>query len=160
MERYEKIFFGISAVMLTLFLYALFYASAAMHVHVQSSQETIPVKPGEKLAMAVLSAPPFNSPGVKQIGPNEYEVDIIAQAWSFYPNQIKLPAGANVTFKATSVDVTHGFLIPGTLVNMMLIPGHVSVTHYRFGHAGNYLLLCHEYCGREHHTMFAKVEVQ
>jgi cytochrome c oxidase subunit 2 len=160
MDRFEKIFFGISVVMLALFLCALFYASAAMHVHVQSSQEVISVKPGGNLAMAVLTTAPFNNPGVKQIGPHDYEVDIIAQAWTFYPSEIKLPAGANVEFKATSVDVTHGFLIPGTLINMMLIPGQVSITHYRFEHAGTYLLLCHEYCGRGHHTMFAKVEVQ
>jgi cytochrome c oxidase subunit II len=160
MERYEKIFFGISAVMLTVFLCALAYASIAMHIHVQSSQAVIHVKPGQNLAAAVLSTPPFNSPGVKKIGPDQYEVDVIAQTWFFYPNDIKLPVGANVTFKATSVDVTHGFFIPGTLVNMMLLPGHVSVTTYRFERPGNYLLLCHEYCGREHHTMFAKVEVQ
>jgi cytochrome c oxidase subunit 2 len=160
MERYEKIFFGISAVMLTVFLCALAYASIAMHINLPSSQAVIQIKPGQNLAAAVLSTPPFNKPGVREIAPNQYEVDVIAQAWFFYPNLIKLPAGAEVTFKATSVDVTHGFFIPGTTVNMMVIPGHISVTQYRFEKAGHYLLLCHEYCGKEHHTMYAKVEVQ
>jgi cytochrome c oxidase subunit 2 len=160
MERYEKIFFAISAVMLTLFLCALAYASIAMHIYLPSSQAVIQVKPGQNLASAVLTTPPFNSPGVRQTGPNQNEVDVIAQAWFFYPNVIKLPAGAEVTFKVTSVDVIHGFYIPGTTVNMMVIPGHISVTHYRFEQHGDYLLLCNEYCGKEHHTMHAKVEVQ
>jgi cytochrome c oxidase subunit 2 len=160
MERYEKVFFAISAVMLTLFLGAIAYASIAMHIHLPSSQATIPIPPGESLAAAVLKTPPFNNPGVHQTGPNQFEVDVLAQAWFFYPNLIKLPANAEVTFKATSVDVTHGFFIPGTLVNMMVIPGHISVTHYKFTVPGHYILLCHEYCGKEHHTMYAKVEVQ
>lgn len=160
MERYERIFFAISAVMLTVFLCALAYASIAMHINLPSSQATITVKPGENLATAVLTTPPFNHPGVRQTGPNQYEVDVIAQAWYFYPNKIKVPAGADITFKVTSVDVIHGFFIPGTTVNMMIIPGHISVTHYRFEKRGDYLLLCNEYCGKEHHTMHAEVQVQ
>jgi cytochrome c oxidase subunit 2 len=51
-------------------------------------------------------------------------------------------------------------LIPGTRVNMMLIPGQVSQYEYRFDKPGEYLLICHEYCGRLHHTMSAKVVVK
>jgi cytochrome c oxidase subunit II len=160
MERYEKIFFGISAVMLTVFLCALAYASIAMHINLPSNQSIIHVKPGQNLAAAVLSTPPFNHPGVRQTGPNEYEVDVIEQAWFFYPNKIKLPVGAQVTFKSTSVDVIHGFYVPGTTINMMVIPGHISVIHYRFEKRGDYLLLCNEYCGKEHQTMYATVEIQ
>ena len=54
----------------------------------------------------------------------------------------------------------HGFFIPGTRVNMMLIPGQVSEFDYRFTKPGEYLLICHEYCGRLHHTMSGKVVVK
>ena len=37
-----------------------------------------------------------------------------------------VPAGTPVTFRATSADVVHGFLITGTNINLMLVPGYVS----------------------------------
>ena len=37
-----------------------------------------------------------------------------------------VPTDAPITFRATSADVVHGFLIEGTNVNTMLVPGYVS----------------------------------
>jgi plastocyanin len=59
-------------------------------------------------------------------GPNRYEVVMIGQAWSFNPAEIRVPAGAEVTFTATSPDVLHGLNVEGTRLNMMLIPGQIS----------------------------------
>jgi cytochrome c oxidase subunit 2 len=43
---------------------------------------------------------------------------------------------------------------------MMLIPGQVSRNRYRFEQPGEYAIICHEYCGVGHHTMFGKVTVK
>jgi cytochrome c oxidase subunit II len=40
------------------------------------------------------------------------------------------------------------------------VPGEVSSETYTFKRAGDYLLLCHEYCGNLHHTMSGKVAVK
>ena len=160
MERYERIFFGFSAVMLAVFLCALAYLTVGMDIHLPGPSGRIIPHDGENCGLAVLTTPPFNHPGLKQIGPGEYEAVMIAQQWFFYPRRMKLPVGANVTFRVTSPDVTHGFLIPGTRINMMIIPGYVSVETYRFSRPGNYRIICHEYCGLEHHTMSAEVIVQ
>ncbi len=160
MEAYEKLFLWFSIALLALLLVALAYTSFAMHVHVPGDAGMIMVKPGQTLAGAVLTTPPFDHPGLRQLGPGRYEAVMFGQAWSFYPREIDVPAGSEVTFRATSVDVTHGFFIPGTRVNMMLIPGLISVTSYRFDKPGTYLLLCHEYCGLLHHTMNAQVVVK
>ena len=42
----------------------------------------------------------------------------------------------------------------------MLIPGQVTRTVYTFREPGEYLLLCHEYCGLGHHVMSGKVIVE
>ena len=108
----------------------------------------------------VAVTPPFDTPGVVQTGPLRYEVRVVAQIWSFTPNEIRVPVGSTVTFVSTSQDVIHGFFIPGANVNVMLIPGQVSRVTTRFDHVGEFFIACHEYCGIAHHTMAGKVIVE
>jgi cytochrome c oxidase subunit 2 len=60
---------------------------------------------------------------------------------------------------ATTKDVIHGFEMAGTNINMMLEPGYVSEYTTTFDKAGEYLVVCNEYCGAGHHLMSAKIEV-
>ncbi len=160
MEVFEKAFLSASAAVLVIFLCALGYSTAGMGIHLPSHAEMIHYTPGQALGGVLRRTPPFDNPGVHEVAPGKYRAVVIAQIWTFTPNEIHLPVGADVTFVATSADVTHGFFIPGTRVNMMLMPGQVSEFNYRFQHPGEYLLICHEYCGILHHTMSAKVIVK
>lgn len=160
MVRYERIFFWFSAGMLAIFLCALGYVTVFMNIHLPGPDGRIIPKSGQNCAAAVLTTAPFNRPGVRGIAPGKYEAVMLAQQWNFYPFKIQIPAGAELTFRVTSVDVIHGFFIPGTRVNMMVLPGYVSVETYRFTRPGSYRLLCHEYCGLYHHTMSAEVAVK
>jgi|SRR5579875_3215397 cytochrome c oxidase subunit 2 len=160
MERFEKAFLCAAAIVLVIFLGALAYSSLAMGIHLPSHFGMIHYTAGQKLRRVLRQTPPFDRPGVREIAPGKYQVTVIGLTWSFLPAVIELPAGAEVTFVATSMDVIHGFFIPGTRVNMMLIPGQVSECVYRFRQPGEYLLICHEYCGRLHHTMSARMVVK
>jgi cytochrome c oxidase subunit II len=160
MESYEKIFLGACAAVLMIFLCALAYSAVGMGIHLPSPAGEIYCRSDQKLRKVLRTTPPFDHPGIRELAPGKYEAVLIAQTWAFTPDEIELPVGAEVTFVATSADVTHGFLIAGTRVNMMLIPGQVSRFDYRFREPGEYLLICHEYCGRLHHTMSAKVVVK
>jgi cytochrome c oxidase subunit 2 len=71
-----------------------------------------------------------------------------------------VPAGAEVTFIATTPDVIHGLHVAGTRINLMLIPGQVARFTYRFREPGEYLLVCHESCGLAHHAMDGRVVVE
>lgn len=108
----------------------------------------------------VAETAPFDQPGVVQVGPGRYEVRMTAQIWTYAPSEIRVPAGSTVTFIATSKDVVHGIFIPGANVNAMLLPGQITRVSAHFEKPGEYALLCHEYCGIAHHTMWSRVIVE
>jgi cytochrome c oxidase subunit 2 len=108
----------------------------------------------------LVEAPPFNEPGVVETAPGHYEATIVSGIWLSTPNEIRVPAGATVTFIATSRDVIHGFSLHDVNVNLMLLPGRVARATATFERPGEHVFLCHEYCGIAHHTMFGKVIVE
>lgn len=152
-HQYEKTFLAVGAVLLVACLGALLYASTSHNVHLPGHAGTIdPAR--------VRETPPFDQPGVRQTAANAYEAVVIGSAWSFTPAEIRVPAGAAITFIATSTDIIHGFYIAKTRVNVMLIPGQISRVTHTFPEPGEYLLLCHEYCGLGHHLMSGRVIVE
>ncbi len=86
-------------------------------------------------------------------------VRLIAQQYAFNPQCIVLPARTTVTFRGTSADVVHGFLVTGTTANAMLVPGYVTTFTAEFARVGEYLMPCHEFCGTGHAAMWAHVRV-
>jgi cytochrome c oxidase subunit II len=86
-------------------------------------------------------------------------VRIIAQQYEFVPRCLQVPVGIPVKFRITSADVVHGFLLPGTNVNTMVVPGFVAEVRTRFAKEGEYAMPCHEFCGLGHHAMWAHVRV-
>lgn len=157
-HTYEKAFLGVGIVVLVACAAALVYATAVHGLH-------LPGVSGRVDPAAVPTTPPFDRPGVyarvsEGGGEPAYEVVVVARAWAFQPAEIRVPAGVELTFTATTVDVLHGFNIEGTRLNMMLIPGQISRNSYRFDEPGEYLLICHEYCGLGHHMMYGRIIVE
>ncbi|HEU4698611.1 MAG TPA: cytochrome c oxidase subunit II [Gemmatimonadales bacterium] len=152
-HTYEKAFLTVGILVLLACMAALVYASTVRGMHLPGAE-------GRIAPAQVYRTEPFRKPGVRQTGPNRYEAAIVAQAWVFNPAEIRVPAGAEVTFTATSVDILHGFEVEGTRLNMMLVPGQISRLTHTFRERGTHLLICHEYCGLGHHTMYGKVIVE
>jgi cytochrome c oxidase subunit 2 len=86
-------------------------------------------------------------------------VRFIGQQYSFTPSCIVVPTDTPVTFRATSADVVHGFLIDGTNINLMLVPGYVSSLGARFDATGERLMPCHEFCSVGHEGMWGRVKI-
>jgi cytochrome c oxidase subunit 2 len=107
----------------------------------------------------VFKDPRFAHPGVAADSTGATVV-AVAMMFAFNPSVIRVPAGKPVTFRMTSADVTHGFLVVGTNANTMLVPGYVSQFTTVFRQPGEYLIVCHEYCGLGHHLMAAKLIVE
>jgi cytochrome c oxidase subunit II len=86
-------------------------------------------------------------------------VRAIGQQFSFTPQCILVPADTPISFRATSADVVHGFLIDHTNINSMLVPGYVSALPAKFDTPGEHPMPCQEFCGIGHEGMWAKVKV-
>ena len=86
-------------------------------------------------------------------------VRLVGQQYSFTPQCIVVPTDTPITFRTTSADVVHGFLIQNTNVNVMLVPGYVTTMGARFAKPGEHAMPCHEFCGMGHEAMWARVRV-
>jgi cytochrome c oxidase subunit 2 len=109
---------------------------------------------------AINTTAPFDKPGVRELAPGRYEVAMVAQVFSWTPTEIEIPAGSTVTFLVTSRDVIHGLKIENTPINTMVVPGQISRLTTRFDRPGEYLVVCHEYCGGGHHLMAGTITVK
>ncbi|MFD1556662.1 cytochrome C oxidase subunit II [Paraburkholderia silviterrae] len=86
-------------------------------------------------------------------------VRVVAQQYSFTPQCLLVPADTPITFRATSADVVHGFLVTDTNINSMVEPGYISTFRTTFERPADHLMPCHEYCGTGHQGMWAHVKV-
>ena len=86
-------------------------------------------------------------------------VRAVGQQYSFTPQCIVVPTDTPVTFRATSADVVHGFLIEHSNINAMLVPGYISVLPAKFDTPGEHPMPCQEFCGLGHEGMWARVKV-
>jgi cytochrome c oxidase subunit 2 len=153
MHKYEKIWLAFGGLTLIAFLVVVGINAFAQGHHPPSHMTT--VEPAK-----VDQTPPFDKPGLVKVGENKYELNMTSFAFGFAPAETEIPLGAEVTFITTSKDVIHGFSIPGTNINMMVVPGHVNKATTTFKKPGEYLILCNEYCGAGHHMMMAKLTVK
>jgi cytochrome c oxidase subunit 2 len=151
-NRYERIWMGFGVAMLAVFLATITTAAIVDGI--------VPPSFGERIdPTRVSQTAPFDHPGLRQVGDHLYEAYYVAHVFAFTPAKITIPRGSRVTFYVTSPDVVHGFSIPLTDVNLMIVPGWVSSAAHTFRDPGNFLLVCNEYCGSGHQFMAAQVEV-
>ncbi|MFC3040654.1 cytochrome c oxidase subunit II [Virgibacillus xinjiangensis] len=153
LHRHEEIWLIIGVSILVISMVVTGYQTFALGMGPPSDKDTIDPQLVDETA-------PFDNPGVYEIGENKYEVIMTLQAFSFTPNEIEVPAGAEVTFRMTSKDVTHGFQIAGTNANAMVMPGHIQTITETFDEPGEYLVICNEYCGAGHQMMGTTITVK
>jgi cytochrome c oxidase subunit II len=97
--------------------------------------------------------------GTAQERDGSLTVRLIGGQYGFAPACTKVAADTPVKFRLTSTDVIHGFLLPSTNVNTMVVPGFVAEVRTRFTTPGIYRMPCNEFCGAGHHGMWARVSV-
>lgn len=152
-DHYERIWIFISAGVLIALMVSLLYSVYVADIR-------LAVNAGQVNPDRITQEPPFDQLGVQEVEPGHYTVTMLARAWAFEPYEVRVPAGALITFRLTSADVIHGFRVPHTTLNHMIIPGQMAVFHYRFRDPGTYSIFCHEYCGIGHHIMEGRIVVE
>jgi cytochrome c oxidase subunit 2 len=153
-DLYERIWMWVAVGIIALFITMTGVSAVSVGIRPPSHVETID-------PTAVMADPRFAHAGVTLDSAAKHATAIIvAGTFFFLPDTIRVPAGWPVTFRLTSMDVTHGFEVARTNVNTMIEPGYVSQLTYTFPKPDTFLVVCHEYCGVGHHTMSAHVIVE
>jgi len=86
------------------------------------------------------------------------DVYLLARMWSWYP-VLKLQKGVEYTLHLSSVDVNHGFALYPVNVNFQVVPGYDYGLRIVPSEAGEFSVICNEFCGVGHHMMLGKVLV-
>jgi cytochrome c oxidase subunit 2 len=151
-ELYERIWMWIAGALIVVFLGVIVGGAAMGAIQPPSHIETVD-------PTTLDSHPEFSQPVVKTNADGSLTVTVVAAMFMFTPDPIEVPAGKPVTFRLTSSDVIHGFLVVGTNANAMAVPGYVSQFTVTFTRPGEYVIACHEYCGIMHHQMVGTLVV-
>lgn len=81
-------------------------------------------------------------------------IEVVAKRFTFEPSRIEVAEGERVKLVLTSGDGVHGVEIKKFKVNKRIPRGGEPVTiEFVASAAGEYPILCSEYCGKEHDAM-------
>ncbi|MDF1594792.1 MAG: cytochrome c oxidase subunit II [Acidimicrobiia bacterium] len=153
-DPYERNWMRLTVVLLVVFATAVTIAGFALGFQVPSPEERVDPN------TVAIGDGPFAEPGLREYPDGSYDLYIVSQMFSFTPNEVTIPAGSEVTFYVTSVDVQHGFKLQNTNVNMQIVPGQVSKLTMTFDEPGTYDFICTEYCGSAHAQMYGTLTVE
>ncbi|EKD42005.1 MAG: heme/copper-type cytochrome/quinol oxidase subunit 2 [uncultured bacterium] len=104
-------------------------------------------KVGELKGLPVVAPPPGS------------DVYLLGRMWSWYP-VIKLKKDTEYTLHLSSTDVNHGFSLYPVNVNFQVVPGYDHALKIKPNEAGDFTIMCNEFCGIGHHMMVGKVIVE
>lgn len=76
------------------------------------------------------------------------------------PAVMEMKKGQSVHLRMSSFDYQHGFSLQPGNINLQILPDYEYVTDLRPTKAGEYAIICNEYCGLLHHKMVGKIIVK
>lgn len=82
-----------------------------------------------------------------------------AQMWQYTPI-LKLRKGQTYRLHVSSLDLQHGFSLQPVNMNFQVLPGYDHVLTITPTIAGEYHVICNEFCGIGHHSMTGKILVE
>jgi cytochrome c oxidase subunit 2 len=92
------------------------------------------------------------------VPPEGGDVYILARLWEFWPI-VELKKGVKYRFHISSADWQHGFSVQPVNINISVHPGYEHVLYLTPTEAGEYGIVCNEFCGIGHHTMTGRIRV-
>ena len=87
------------------------------------------------------------------------DVYIEGRMWQWRP-VVKLKKGVTYTIHLSSADLNHGFSLYPINVNFQVVPGYDYGLRMTPDKAGEYKIICNEFCGIGHHVMVGKIIVE
>lgn len=86
------------------------------------------------------------------------DVIVMAEMWRWSPVLV-LQKDESYNLHISSKDVMHGLSIQPVNMNFQIYPGYDYVLKFKPTEAGEYKIICNEFCGIGHHTMIGKIVV-
>ncbi len=86
------------------------------------------------------------------------DVYLIGRLWQWWPI-LEFEKNQSYRLHISSLDWQHGFSLQPTNINLQIHPGYEMVITVTPDKAGEYSIICNEYCGIGHHTMIGKIYV-
>jgi len=87
------------------------------------------------------------------------DVYVVARLWNFWPI-LELEKGKTYRLHLTSMDFNHGFSLQPVNINIQMVPGFEHVVTVTPNQAGEYSVVCNEFCGIGHHQMVGRLYVK
>lgn len=152
--RTEKRWLVLMVAMLSVMMAVVVVTGATNAIHPPSNVETI-----DPITLHLGGEFVESNLGTAREPDGSLTARLVAVQYAFVPGCVKLAVDTPVKFRLTSADVVHGFLLPATNVNTMVVPGYVAEVRTRFTRPGIYQMPCNEFCGNGHHGMWTRVSV-
>lgn len=86
------------------------------------------------------------------------DIYMLSRLWEWWP-VLELEKDQSYRLHLSSVDWQHGFSLQPTNINLQVHPGYDMVLTVTPDEAGEFSVVCNEYCGIGHHTMVGKIYV-
>ena len=86
------------------------------------------------------------------------DVYMLARTFQWYPI-LELEKNQSYRLHLSSMDVQHGFSLQPINLNLQVHPGYDLVFTVKPDEAGEFTVVCNEYCGLGHHLMTGKIRV-
>jgi cytochrome c oxidase subunit 2 len=90
--------------------------------------------------------------------PPDQDVFLLARQFQFSPI-LRLRRNQSYRLLLSSSDVQHGLSIQPPNINIQVVPGYITVIELTPEEAGEYQIICNEFCGMGHHLMLGRIEV-
>jgi cytochrome c oxidase subunit 2 len=87
------------------------------------------------------------------------DIYLAAMAFQWMP-VLKLQKDAQYTLHLSAIDVNHGFSLYPINVNFQVVPGYDYGLRVTPNAAGDFRIICNEFCGIGHHLMVGRVIVE
>jgi cytochrome c oxidase subunit 2 len=159
-HRAEKVWIGVA------FAWCMVLFAMMPLWHIRGGQNTSGVR--HKVAPAAYMARTFEFIKAYEVGeykgipivepPPGSDVYLAGMMWQWTPI-LRLQQGAQYMLHLSSNDVNHGFSLHPFNVNFQVVPGYDYGLRIMPTEAGEFRIVCNEFCGMGHHMMVGRIEV-
>jgi len=122
--------------------------------------QTTPAKFGAKVQAMIDQYKVGEEAGIPIVKPPAgSDIYLLGRLWQWYPI-LDLEKDKTYRLHLSSMDWQHGFSLQPININIQVVPGYEMVITVTPDQAGEYGIVCNEYCGIGHHMMVGKLYVK